>query len=66
MPKELSGRMGEPPDWPQLLKTLNCTFTKAAKYSCAGCALNKVIWLTLALPTGEASSISHKGTDCMD
>ena len=60
MPKGPHGRRAEPPDWLQLIKTeLLHAFTKAAKYSCAGCALQKGVWMGLNLPSFDCVSANQ-------
>lgn len=62
MPEGANGRRGEPPDWLQLIKTeLLCTFTKDAKYSCAGCTLHKGVWVGLNSPSLDFVSANQRG-----
>lgn len=62
VPEGLTGRRGEAPDWPQLIDSeLLCTFTKADKYSCIGCALHKIIWVGLNSPSLDFGSANQRG-----
>lgn len=60
-PRGHMGEGAEPPDWLQLIKTeLLHAFTKA-KYSCAGCALHKGVWMGLNLPSFDCVSANQTG-----
>ena len=62
MPKRPHGRRAEPPDGLQPIKTeLLHAFTKAAKYSCAGCALHKGVWVGLNLPSFDCVPANQTG-----